>query len=443
MIENNALREIFYKTLSEDVRVQVALVESSISTMLVEEFSQRDIDVVRKEVNKVRKNLKALSDYVASVIRDTGKISGITAYMDALEDALKVADNTLTKVAFDAHGGGMLSRFMGQKLTIPQTTQAAITLYTKTKDFNDGLLKAMTLIENNLVPLVTKGEDKNKPLEDLLDTDGYPKLGVVSNSLTKGFKKVFSTSAFGKIKALFSKAISSVERKALAKLPTISPAVLASQLTDGILSSSVDDITNGVPPKLPETSDELQQAAADSQDAEEAASDDSAGTPPVATGDVGEELQSAVQDAVKSDETPVDAMTDAIDDWISGLSKTSKKTIAAKNRDEKLKDAIQSATSDVTEILAKSISDSIAAWRADHEETLIKSKRFSKKNFDSLNDLIPRLAKQLMKQTNESSSTLTPAHIDRHVRKILNKLIDNNGNVIAESSRWVTLAGIN
>lgn len=443
MIENNALREIFYKTLSEDVRVQVALVESSISTMLVEEFSQRDVDVVRKEVNKVRKNLKALSDYVASVIRDTGKISGITAYMDALEDALKVADNTLTKVAFDAHGGGMLSRFMGQKLTIPQTTQAAITLYTKTKDFNDGLLKAMTLIENNLVPLVTKGEDKNKPLEDLLDTDGYPKLGVVSNSLTKGFKKVFSTSAFGKIKALFSKAISSVERKALAKLPTISPAVLASQLTDGILSSSVDDITNGVPPKLPETSGELQQAAADSQDAEEAASDDSAGTPPVATGDVGEELQSAVQDAVKSDETPVDAMTDAIDDWISGLSKTSKKTIAAKNRDEKLKDAIQSATSDVTEILAKSISDSIAAWRADHEETLIKSKRFSKKNFDSLNDLIPRLAKQLMKQTNESSSTLTPAHIDRHVRKILNKLIDNNGNVIAESSRWVTLAGIN
>ena len=42
-----------------------------------------------------------------------------------------------------------------------------------------------------------------------------------------------------------------------------------------------------------------------------------------------------------------------------------------------------------------------AAWVDENQETLIKGKKFSKKNFDSLKSLIPKLAGHMLKQTSE------------------------------------------
>ena len=71
--------------------------------------------------------------------------------------------------------------------------------------------------------------------------------------------------------------------------------------------------------------------------------------------------------------------------------------------------------------MAKAIGDAIQQWRGEHEETLIKSKRFAKKNFDSLSDLIPKMAQELLKKTDESGRKLTKGMVKRYVHRVLDR----------------------
>ena len=71
----------------------------------------------------------------------------------------------------------------------------------------------------------------------------------------------------------------------------------------------------------------------------------------------------------------------------------------------------------------------------------MKSKRFAKKNFDSLENIIPQLVGAMLKKTSESRVKLTRGMVHRTVFKYLDKKYKAEG-VLFESARWETLAGM-
>ena len=71
----------------------------------------------------------------------------------------------------------------------------------------------------------------------------------------------------------------------------------------------------------------------------------------------------------------------------------------------------------------------------------MKSKRFAKKNFDSLSQLIPQIASQMLKVTSESNVKLTKGMIHKSVYRYLDKKFARD-KMLIESTRWETLAGI-
>ena len=155
------------------------------------------------------------------------------------------------------------------------------------------------------------------------------------------------------------------------------------------------------------------------------------------------ELESAVQDAAASEESPGAAVMSAIDGWYDGLSDTSKKSMDSKDRIGGLKSNIQTALDGAADTLSKAIGNAIKQWRGEHEETLIRSKRFAKKNFESLSELIPKMAQQLLKKTDESGRKLTVEYVTKYVHAVLDRHFNTQG-VLMESlvnNRWARMVG--
>ena len=71
----------------------------------------------------------------------------------------------------------------------------------------------------------------------------------------------------------------------------------------------------------------------------------------------------------------------------------------------------------------------------------MKSKRFAKKNFDSLSELIPQIAAQMLKVTSENNVRLTRGMLRKTVYHHLDRKFGRHGMLI-ESARWEVLAGI-
>ena len=179
------------------------------------------------------------------------------------------------------------------------------------------------------------------------------------------------------------------------------------------------------------------------------------------------ELQAAVQDEAGENQSPAAAALGAIDAWVDGLSPTSQKSLQAKKRVDGLKQYVQSSLDGASKAIEKQVAKAIQKWRGEHEETLNKSKRFAKKNFDALEKLVPQLAGAMLKKANESSVQLTVATIEKSVYSYLNRkyftdsddllneaLIQNNkssdsyldDNPYTESDmvryRWLKMAGL-
>ena len=145
------------------------------------------------------------------------------------------------------------------------------------------------------------------------------------------------------------------------------------------------------------------------------------------------ELKSAVKDEAGDNQSPASAAMGAVDAWVSGLSPTSQKSLQAKNRVDGLKQAIGGSLDRVGKVVEKEVSKAIAGWRKEHEETLMKSKRFAKKNFDMLQQLIPQLAASMVKKANESSVTLTKATVRKSVHAFLDrKFFTDHDDVLSE-----------
>ena len=154
-----------------------------------------------------------------------------------------------------------------------------------------------------------------------------------------------------------------------------------------------------------------------------------------------EELEAAAQDAAGEAVPPAVAAATAIDTWNDGLSDTSQKALQSADRLGSLKSDINASLEGAAEALSKEVQTAIAKWRSDNEETLMKSKRFAKKNFDSLENLIPQLVGAMLKKTSESKVKLTRGMVYRTVHRYLDRHYKADG-ILFESNRWEALAGM-
>ena len=145
------------------------------------------------------------------------------------------------------------------------------------------------------------------------------------------------------------------------------------------------------------------------------------------------ELKAAVQDEAGQNQSPTAAALGAIDSWVDGLSPTSQKSLQAKKRVDGLKQLVQGSLEKAAGAIEKQVSNAIGKWRGEHEETLMKSRRFAKKNFDTLQQLVPQLAGAMLKKANESNIRLTKATVDKTVYAYLNKKFYSEENLLSES----------
>ena len=153
------------------------------------------------------------------------------------------------------------------------------------------------------------------------------------------------------------------------------------------------------------------------------------------------ELESAAQSAAQEEVPPAVAVATALDNWAAGLSKSSQQSLTAKKRLGGLKDLINTALQDAAQAIEGEVAAAIDLWRGEHEETLMKSKRFAQKNFDSLSELIPQIAAQMLKVTAENNKKLTRGMIRKSVHSYLNRKFGRNA-MLVESTRWEVLAGV-
>jgi len=153
------------------------------------------------------------------------------------------------------------------------------------------------------------------------------------------------------------------------------------------------------------------------------------------------ELESAAKEAAAEEVPPAVAVAAALDNWMGGLSKSSQQSLTAKDRIGGLKGLVNTALEDAAKAIEGEVQAAIDIWRGEHEETLMKSKRFAKKNFDSLSELIPQIAAQMLKVTSENNVRLTRGMLRKTVYHHLDRKFGRHGMLI-ESARWEVLAGI-
>ena len=204
-------------------------------------------------------------------------------------------------------------------------------------------------------------------------------------------------------------------------------AVVPTDVIQGVQTSAEE-----APPPGKESKGGPVAASAESGDGKEGEKESKEGEP--AKDEAGDELpknpeeesdptkgiKAAAAEAGSKSMSPKDAISKALSDWEASLSASSQKSLKAKNRNQELRDGIFQGIDKGKEAVKRAVAKAVKAWRASHEETLIKSKKFAKKNFDSLEQMIPSLAAQVLAQTKETRQRkITTGEIKRFVNKRL------------------------
>lgn len=431
------LNEIFYKCISiRPETLSVSLSENSLVGMLTEGLDEADVKEVAKAIDTAEKQLNLIDEYFDALENfDRGKISEVNDYLSDLKNALERTRGSLAVASFKS---GAISKFLGQKITLPQLIQASITIHTKAKDFIKGFSEAVRNIESNLGPLVKNEEDKTKSLRELSQAGIIPDEQKLENGIKKAMKTALGGGFFTKIKNFFTKAMTGAEKKIMDELPELNIDVAAGEIADAFLDSSIEAFReSAVKLPKPEPSGQLKDVAQESQKAEEAAAEQATASADTGSGgsgppqnekeskeeqdEVQAQLVAAVKDEAKDAQSPKDASLGALDSWAKSLSKSSQTALKASNRLGSLKDLVGTALDDSAKAVEGQVAAAIAAWREEHEETLIKGKRFAKKNFDELEKLISTLAGNMLKKSNESKFKLSNTNVQKIVFEFLNR----------------------
>jgi len=424
-VDINRLLEILEKCQDDTAVIQKCLTESKIS-FLMEAIDEADMEEVINAMRMGREHVDVLKRYLD---KQTPEFKDAKNYADSLSKALDTAQGELSKASLDT---GEMSSFFGVKVTIPQITKAAIALYTKADNFLAGIAGAILNIKENLVPLI-KDADPESSLRSLAGTGGIP----TEKDLEKGFhevlKKSLGGSAYGKLKSFFGQSLSGAEKKIMSTLPEIDPDFLSKTMAGELLDAKVKDFGYDPPKEDDTTLDNLEDNLRDAVDVTDDAvliDDETPGELPpplppeaaeVEIDNAEEELRSAVEDATEDPLPPGAAVMSAIDSWSAGLSKTSQKTLTAAGRLDNLRDTVKKGMETAATAVETEISKAIKAWRSENEETLIKSKRFAKKNFDSLEKMIPQLASFMIKKMEESTGGITKQKVRSYMFKFLDR----------------------
>ncbi len=450
---NQILFEIFKK--AEYINnVERILREGSVSNLLNEELKAADVDTVRSAIKDSSEQVKQLAAYLVSLEQkgfDLNKMRTVTDHVSALRKALETAEKELAGVSFQA---GAISTFMGQKLTLPQITQSAIAIQSKASDMAGGLSRAIQRIIDNLAPLAKSPQVKELPISDLLGQQGMPPKEKIEKGLHTAINKSMGGGFFGQLKSFFGQAVSGEMKTIMKQIPPLDTNKAAKEMTDALMGISIGALTDEKPPPVPKSSsipdltkvakiikDETpkgasakKQQAAEPTKSEEpttgAPTADPAKAPPPLPPEEGKKEQAKVEKQIKTavksvvskkNQSPKVAALKAIDTWTKSLSKTSQAELAASNRLKDLKLTVDMALDDSAKAVEGEVSAAVQAWRDDHEAQLVKNNRFSKKNFDSLQDLIPKLAAAMMKTKKESRQTIRPETIRKAVFSFLNR----------------------
>ena len=439
------LLEIFERAARID-NPDSALVEGTVSHLLNEEISQDDINQVKRAIDTSSLNLKSV-DLVLDRLKKLGvDISNMTLlvdYVDSLKKALDQADKSLADVSF---ASGAISSFMGRKLSLPQITQAAITISGKANSLANAIYDSMGKLVDNIVPLVKTPELKSMPLGSILGTEGMPTAQKVKNSLEKIMSKSMGGGFFGKLKSFFGKPQAGELKKIMSMIPDFNTKFVAGNFVDAILNLSVDQFEKAVAAnKDPVKVDQGSIAKVAKQAKEEEVAEEKAekkGTPPPASPQESKEAQASAEEKIKTavqtvaktkNQSPKIAAKTAIDKWAKSLSKSSQKDLTAKNRLVDLKDIVDTAFVDAAKDVEAQVSAAVQAWRDEHEAQLIKNKRFSKKNFDSLQSMIPKLAGLMLKTKKESKQSITYEMTKKKIHGFLNDVfLEKQTDVLVE-----------
>ena len=266
-----------------------------------------------------------------------------------------------------------------------------------------------------------------------------------ADKISRGIGSIFRTFDMGTAAGdIVSTAIGDFDFKGVSK-----------RMADALINVKIDNFMGQIPePPSEKLDSDLQEPLKDAAERAEQDEEQEGETPETGEVPIADEKEAAaeqkqaeseIKNAVKGEadksQSPKDAAFGALDAWNSELSATSQRSLTNKNRIGALKDAIGAALDDSAKAIESEVAAAIQAWRGDHEETLIKSKRFAKKNFDSLQQLIPRLASVMMKKTTESRSGLNKKHVKSFVYSYLNKRFQNRLDE-QKMSRWQLLAGL-
>lgn len=455
--------ELALKLADDSTLLEHAMSNRSVYGMLMEDINEDDIEKLRKAVKTamgaVDANIKASNSL---------KIASTAQYFEKLKTALKKADALAAKLDLsDPEGvGASIKSFFGKKMDVSRALQAVIDLQNKSNTAAGTIAGAIKLLTKNLDGKV---DDEVKLSE--LDPDKH---GLSSDDLKNGVAKAFKGAKpkgfMAKLGALMGKSkfvasIPGAEQVDELPIEELSDELL--QLTFGDLKKLEAETTKSAsaaekavvptdvikdvqtsaeeaPPPGKESEDGPVAASAGSEEgkegdkegeekkAEDKGSEGGEGEPgkdadgdelpenPEEESDPAKGIQAAASEAGSSPMSPKDAVSKALSDWEASLSASSQKSLKAKNRNQELKDGIFQGIDKGKEAVQRAVAKAVKAWRASHEETLVKSKKFAKKNFDSLEKMIPDLAAQVLSQTKETRQRkITTGEIKRFVNKRL------------------------
>jgi len=428
--------------------LETSLVQSNLSNFLLSEaeedgakFTEEDANTLSDSIDQMKAGMEALAD---ALNKSDNKFPNTLKAIQGLGNEIPaVGDLATLAIKGDAKGLSKAVEDVNTKLSNAGSASASV-------------IEATAMFHQNLAPVMDKisDEDKEMSLEDLAnkyaedDAVKFPDL----NTLKKGAEKAVAVpqwyqqafkggmdAAKGEAGGFFASVGSFFKGLFGKKDSGIDPATFS------------EEVVKCTPTELEEVAGEMENVKAGFEEAvevgasatvaaqagaEQAENPEEAGGEvdekelgaPVAKEDEAEEEQAAAEDELKSAAeaeaaevtSPADAAMGAVQGWYDGLSKSSQSTLDARDRIGGLKTGIQDSLEGAADAIAKVVAKAVKKWRSEHEETLIKSKRFAKKNFDSLEELIPQLAASMVNKANESRLDLTVDKIYRITYRYLN-----------------------
>ena len=197
-------------------------------------------------------------------------------------------------------------------------------------------------------------------------------------------------------------------------------------------ASDLQSITKAAEKVKTDKGDELAgvvQSASKELKKAKAVKDEEGGSPPTSEetkkaeseSDPTKAMNAAKKEATESSLSPKEGVESALKKWYDGLSKSAQQTLTKANKIGDLRDLVNIALDDSAKAVEGQVQAAVDIWRDKHEEPLIRSKRFAKKNFDSLKQLIPQIVSAILKKKKENRGHLSSGEISKFVNMTLKK----------------------